>query len=50
MRGGDDFNAWLTYGGLDQDTVLRLCKVPDISEIDNYMARWETREEWGAQE
>lgn len=46
----DDFNAWLTYGGLDVDCVLRLCKVPDISKIDDYMARWETREEWDAQE
>lgn len=45
----DDFNAWLTYGGLDEDAVLRLCKVPDISKIDDYMAREESKE-WGAQE
>jgi hypothetical protein len=48
----EDFNAWLLYGGLDDDAVLRLCKVPDISKIDDYMRSLDVEmcEEWGVQE
>ena len=41
----EDFNAWCTYGGVDDDAIFRLFKLRDLSKIDDHMREFGA-EEW----